>query len=121
MGFPFLGKSIKQLGFEADQKSVTIAVMNTIDILIGNQRYELKGNESPEHLEEVAQIVRRRVDSLRKKNPSLSLQKAAILAAFDLASDLIKAKRKSSDHRSAVLAKAQKLLEKVEWDLQLSR
>jgi len=95
--------------------------MNTIEILIGNQRYELKGNESPEHLEEVAQMVRRKVDSLRKKSAGLNLQKAAILAAFDLASDLIKAKRRSTENRAAILSKAQKLLEKVEWDLQTSR
>lgn len=106
---------------DAKAKSGTIFHMNTIDILIGNQRYELKGNESEEHLEEVAQMVRRKVDSLRKKSPSLSLQKAAMLAAFDLASELIKAKKKSSDHRAMVLSKAQKLLEKVEWDLQASR
>ena len=95
--------------------------MNTIEILIGNQRYELKGNESPEHLEEVAQMVRRKVDSIRKKSSGLNLQKAAILAAFDLASELIKSKRKSTDQRAAVLSKAQKLLEKVEWDLQVSK
>jgi cell division protein ZapA (FtsZ GTPase activity inhibitor) len=95
--------------------------MNTIDILIGNQRYELKGNESQEHLEEVAQMVRRRVESLKKKNSSITLQKAAMLAAFDFASEVIKAKKKSSEHRSAVLSKAQKLLEKVEWDLQSAR
>lgn len=121
MGFPSLEKSTKSQRLEADAKNGTIFFMNTIDILIGNQRYELKGNESPEHLEEVAQMVRRRVDSLKKKSSNLSLQKAAMLAAFDLASDLIKAKRKSSDHRVAVLAKAQQLLEKVEWDLQASR
>jgi cell division protein ZapA (FtsZ GTPase activity inhibitor) len=95
--------------------------MNTIDILIGNQRYELKGNESQEHLEEVAQMVRRRVESLKKKNSAITLQKAAMLAAFDFASEVIKAKKKSSEHRSAVLSKAQKLLEKVEWDLQSAR
>jgi cell division protein ZapA (FtsZ GTPase activity inhibitor) len=95
--------------------------MNTIDILIGNQRYELKGNESQEHLEEVAQMVRRRVESLKKKNSTITLQKAAMLAAFDFASEVIKAKKKSSEHRSAVLSKAQKLLEKVEWDLQSAR
>lgn len=106
---------------EPKQKSDTIRNMNTIDILISNQRYELKGNESTEHLEEVAQMVRRKVDTLRKKTPTLSLQKAAMLAAFDLASELIKAKRKSSDHRALVLSKAQKLLEKVEWDLQANR
>ena len=95
--------------------------MNSIDILIGNQKYELKGNESQEHLEEVAQMVRRRVESLKKKNSSITLQKAAMLAAFDFASDLIKAKRKSSEHRAIVLSKAQKLLEKLEWDLQSIR
>jgi len=117
----FLGLSIKWQRLEPNAKNGTIFCMNTIDILIGNQRYELKGNETTEHLEEVAQMVRRRVDSLRKKSPTLSLQKASILAAFDLASDLIKSKKKSSEHRAAVLSKAQKLLEKVEWDLQLSR
>lgn len=121
MGFRFLDPLIKSQRLEPNAKNGTIFRMNTIDILIGNQRYELKGNDSPEHLEEVAQMVRRRVDSLRKRNPTLSLQKASILAAFDLASDLIKSKKKSSEHRSAVLSKAQKLLEKVEWDLQQSR
>lgn len=95
--------------------------MNTIDILISNQRYELKGTETPEHLTEVAELVRRRVETLQKKNPKLNLQKASILAAFDMASELIKSKRKNSDYRSTVLAKAQKLLEKVEWDLQATQ
>jgi len=95
--------------------------MNTIDIVISNQRYELKGTESTEHLQEVAELVRRRVETLQKKNSKLNLQKASILAAFDLASELIKSTKKSSDYRATVLAKAQKLLEKVEWDLQATQ
>lgn len=95
--------------------------MNTIDILISHQRYELKGSEPTEHLTEVAELVRRRVETLQKKNPKLNLQKASILAAFDMASELIKSKRKNSDYRSTVLAKAQKILDKVEWDLQATQ
>lgn len=95
--------------------------MNTIDIVISNQKYELKGPDSSEHLSEVAELVRRRVEALQKKNPKLTLQKASILAAFDLASELIQSKRKTSDYRSRILSKAQTLLEKVEWELQATQ
>lgn len=90
---------------------------NTIEIAIGNNRYVLKSEEPEEHLIEVAEMVRRKVEGIRKKSSSNTLQKAAILAAFDLASDLIKAKRKSSDYRSKVLSKARHILEKVEHEL----
>jgi cell division protein ZapA (FtsZ GTPase activity inhibitor) len=93
---------------------------NSIEITIGNNRYVLKSEESEEHLREVTEMVRRKVDTIRKKSSTYSIQKAAILAAFDLASDLIKAKRKSGDYRSKILAKAHSLLERVEHELESS-
>lgn len=94
---------------------------NTIEINIGNHRYVLRSEESDEHLREVSEMVRRKVETIRKKSTSNTLQKAAILAAFDLASDLIKAKRKSGDYRSKILAKAGSLMEKVEREISTSR
>ena len=74
--------------------------MNSIELNIGSARYVLKGEESEEHLREVAEMVRRRVEGLKKKTPSLTLQKVAMLAAFDFASDVIKSRKKSSGLRA---------------------
>ena len=91
--------------------------MHSIEVSIGNQKYVIRGEESAEHLREVAEIVRRRLEAVRKKNGNLGLQKAAMLAAFDLASDLIKKKKVVTDYRAAVVAKAQSLIQRMETEL----
>lgn len=90
---------------------------NSIEIIIANQRYTLKSEESPEHLREVAEMVKRKVETVKKKSTTLNLQKVAMLAAFDLASDLIKAKKKTVESRAHIVAKAHQLLLKVESEL----
>ncbi|MBI3293393.1 MAG: cell division protein ZapA [Deltaproteobacteria bacterium] len=92
--------------------------MNSIEIAIAGQKYILSGEETPEHLNEVSELVRRRVESIRKKNPGLSLQKATMLVAFDFASETIKQKRRQLDTRGAILNQAQKLLERVENEIE---
>lgn len=57
--------------------------MQAIEIKIGNQGYILRGEESQDHLEEVGELVRRKVAAIQKKAPALSLQMATMLAAFD--------------------------------------
>jgi cell division protein ZapA len=94
--------------------------MNSIEINIGNQKYVLRGSDSEEHLREVAELVKRKVESIKKKSGNLTLQKAAMLAAFDFASDTIKYKKKAVDYRSAILSKAGELLAKVERELESS-
>ncbi len=92
--------------------------MNQIEISIANQKYLIRGEEGEAHLKEVAEMVRRRVESLRKKNPNLTLQKAAMLAAFDFASDGIQQRKKSVDAKATLLNKAQDLLDRVERELE---
>jgi cell division protein ZapA (FtsZ GTPase activity inhibitor) len=91
--------------------------MASIEITIANQKYVLKGEENEEHLKEVAELVRRKVENLRKKTPNLSLQKAAMLAAFDFASEAINGRRKALDYRATLLAKATQVLERVEGEV----
>ncbi len=94
-----------------------LSEFNNIEIVIGGQKYVLKGEETKEHLREVAELVRRKVEVIRKKSPTLSLQKATMLAAFDLASQSIKGRKKAIDYRSSLLTKAHRLLEKMQADL----
>lgn len=92
--------------------------MAAIEFSIGNQKYVVKSDESEEHLREVAELVRRKVESIRKKNDSLTLQKAAMLAAFDFASSSIKGKKRSAENRSKLLAKAESVLQKIQEEIE---
>lgn len=91
---------------------------NSIEITIGSQKFLLRGDESEEHLREVAELVKRKVDALRKQAPTLSLQKASMLAAFDLASLAIKGKIRALDYRADIVSRATSLLERVEDELE---
>ncbi len=92
--------------------------MQSIDITIGKQSFVLRGEDSEQHLQEVAEMVRRKVDGLRKRDPSIPLQKAAMLVAFDLASELIKGKKRSVEYRAQVISQATDLLQQVEAEIQ---
>ena len=91
--------------------------MASIETKIGGQSYILKGDGSEEHLCEVASIVQKKIDTLLRDKPQLSLQKATIITALDLASLLLKDRKKTSDYRSEVLSKAHHLLQRVESEL----
>jgi cell division protein ZapA len=92
--------------------------MPQIEIIIGGQKFLLKGEDSEDHLKDVAELVKRKIESIKKKSPGLTFQKATMLAAFDFASDAIKGKKKATDYRSAILSKANSLLEKVQAELE---
>ncbi len=101
----------------ASQTKNTDKSLLSVEVTIYNQRYVVRGQETEEHLQEVAEMVKRKVEAIRKKTPSITLQKAAMLAAFDFASDGIKGKKRSTDYRASVLSKAQIVLERVEQEL----
>ena len=91
--------------------------MASIEISIANQTYLLRGEEPEEHLTDVAEMVRRRIEAIRKKNPSISLHKASILAAFDFASEIIKGRKQSVAYRNEILARTTQIMEKCEKEL----
>jgi cell division protein ZapA (FtsZ GTPase activity inhibitor) len=91
--------------------------LRSVEVTIHSQRFLIKAEESEEHLAEVAEMVRRKVEGIRKKLPTANLQKASMLAAIDFASELIKNKKRSNDYRAGVLNKAESILEKVESEL----
>ncbi|MBI4404019.1 MAG: cell division protein ZapA [Deltaproteobacteria bacterium] len=88
--------------------------MASIEISIGGQKYMLCSEESEEHLREVADMVKRKVEKLRAEKPNLSQQKATMLAAFDFASGFIKGSQKALTYKNSILTKAQDLLQRVE-------
>ncbi len=91
--------------------------MPKLEIDIAGQSYVMKSDESPEHMEEVAHLVKKRVENLLKKSPKLGVARATMLTAFDFASQMVKSTKKGTEFKSGVLTKAKLLLNKVEKEL----
>lgn len=88
--------------------------MPSIEILIGSQKFLLRSEQSEEHLREVAEMIRTRVDGHRKAAPQINLQKCAVLTALDLASELVDFKKKVASQREEIVSRAEGLLAKIE-------
>ncbi len=94
--------------------------MASIEISITGQKFLLKGEDSEDHLREVGEMVRRKVENIRKERPHLGIHKAAMLAAFDFASESIKGRKKAVEYRTNILTKANELLHRIESELSSS-
>ncbi|MCL0101138.1 cell division protein ZapA [Peptococcaceae bacterium] len=65
---------------------------NRVKIEICGQPYILKGSESPEYMKELSKYVDEKIKQVQSRNPKLSLDKAAVLAAINIADELKKFK-----------------------------
>ncbi|MEG6617058.1 cell division protein ZapA [Peptococcaceae bacterium 1198_IL3148] len=61
-----------------------------VEVEICGDKFTIKGDESPEHIEMVANYVDRKVKQLVNINPKLTTTNAAILAAINIADELSK-------------------------------
>ena len=59
------------------------------------EEYIVRSTSSPEHILEVGRYVNRLLKELSEKYPRISLQKIAVLAALNLASELLPLQKKS--------------------------
>jgi|GEM_PF-1330140 len=97
-----------------------MANLNLVELVLGKQKFTLRSEETVEHLQEVSELVKRKMETIRKHAPTLTLERAAVLAAFELASDNIKGKIKANEYRSTVMSQATQILDKVEKTLNTS-
>lgn len=63
-----------------------------ITVMIMGEEYILKGSSTPEQMQRVGQYVDKLMKSLSEKNIQMSKHKVAILAALNLADELLKLK-----------------------------
>ncbi len=90
--------------------------MASIDIRVGNQNFLVKSDVSEEHLGEVAQIVQNKIVDLMQES-GMTATKAAVLAAVEFASQMVKDQHQLDNYRGTLLAKASDILEKIEREL----
>ena len=64
-----------------EKKRVIVKIMGA--------EYVLRSSNSPEHMLEVGEHVNLLMEDLAEKHPTMSMQKIAVLASMNLASDLL--------------------------------
>ena len=67
---------------------------NRITVEIYGQQYTVVGEESEEHILQVARIVDKKMREIARRNPSLTTSKLAVLTAVNAVHDYIKLKEK---------------------------
>lgn len=66
-----------------------------VTVMIMGEEYILKGSSTPEQMQRVGQYVDKLMKSLSEKNIQMSKHKVAILAALNLADELLKLKEEN--------------------------
>ncbi|MDI6710632.1 MAG: cell division protein ZapA [Thermoanaerobacterales bacterium] len=59
-----------------------------VEVEIMGEYYVLRGDSSPEHIRELARRVDRMIREITSRNPRVSVAKAAVLAAINIADEL---------------------------------
>lgn len=67
---------------------------NKVEVIIGGQVYALQGNESEEHIQQVANIVDKKITEIQKNMPikRLSTTQKHMIAALNIAEEYLKVK-----------------------------
>ncbi len=91
----------------------------TIDITIQGNRYTLRSDESEEHLGRVAEVVDQSFHEVTGGKGSSSFH-TAILAAMNIASDLVKLEQQHEDVRKEIDSKTRSLIELIDERMTVS-
>ena len=90
----------------------------TVQVEIYGQRYAVSGEAEEAYIREVAQLVDTQIRQVAEGMKSGTLARLAVLAALNLAHQLLQAERRSQQLDAAVEARAGNLLETIESQLQ---
>jgi len=58
--------------------------INKVEVTILDERYVLKGKDSPEHMEMLAYQINKKIQIIQNMNPRLSIVQTAILTALNI-------------------------------------
>jgi len=68
--------------------------MGSVEVFIMGQKYVIKGDESPEHIQRLAEFVDAKLREVHDAMPGITPLKASILASLTIADELQKVKQK---------------------------
>ncbi|MGE3260342.1 MAG: cell division protein ZapA [Bacteriovoracia bacterium] len=85
----------------------------SVEVVVGQQRLMLRTNEDPARVQEVADLVNKRLAAILPPTQPLSHQ-VLLLLAMTLAEDLLKKQEETNVFKSDVKARSQSLLTQLE-------
>lgn len=71
--------------------------MNRVSVRLAGDEYVIRGDDSPQHLEDVAQAVEAKLLEMQETNPKLAKTQLAMLVALTLADELCKLRREHEE------------------------
>ncbi len=86
----------------------------TTQVEIFGTVYHVRGNDNPEHLQEVADVVDRRMREVAQQVATVDTAKIAILAALNLADDLHRCRQQQEGERVDIQERVATLTRKLE-------
>ncbi len=85
-----------------------------VEIKVFGQTYTVKTDAEEDYIQEVARYVNDKMEEVLKKTKSVSTLNVAILAALNIADDLLKEKEKRTALLREVAAKSKDLVDKID-------
>jgi cell division protein ZapA len=80
--------------------------MGSTEVYILGQKYTIKGDAPEEYIKELASYVDKKLKEVYNASPNLTPVKASILAAFDIADELFKARTERDEETKHIEEKA---------------
>lgn len=77
-------------------------IMKTIKVRICNNEYLIRGNESEEYVEKIALFVDKKMCSIMRESPQLSVSMAAVLASVNIADDYFKERDQANKQKASM-------------------
>jgi cell division protein ZapA len=90
---------------------------NFVEIKVLGQTFTVKTDAGESHIQEVVQYVNEKIDEILTKTKSVSSLNVAILAALNIAEDLLKEREKRKVLLREVNLKSKDLVEKIDISL----
>ena len=90
----------------------------TTDVEIFGSVYHVRGENKPEHLQEIAALVDRRMREVAGKVATVDTAKIAILAALNIADDLFRCKQQQEGERVDIQERVATLAGELEKTLE---
>jgi cell division protein ZapA len=90
----------------------------TTEVEIFGSVYNVRGENNPEHLQEVAALVDRRMREIAEKVATVDTAKIAILAALNIADELFRCKKHQEGERVEIQEKVVALAGELEKALE---
>lgn len=91
----------------------------SVKVVVAGQRLALRTNATPAYVEELAALVSRQIDELRAAGGTSSTQSLALLAAMNIADELLQLRAAQKTLKRQVREKSQRILRYLDREAEL--